>query len=77
MSSLYTEDELSKLSVKQLQQLIKDKGLKTRRSKLRKAQYIANIIAVTTHEEQKKLEKLDTEVTKIKKKKIVRWHPVA
>ncbi len=83
--SRYTWDELSKLTVPELQVLIRENKWKIRRSKLRKAQYIANIIAVTTPQSEKPLEnpleKLAkvAAVTKAKpkakaKQKVVRWH---
>ena len=83
--SRYTWDELSKLTVPELQVLIRENKWKIRRSKLRKAEYIANIIAVTTPQSEKPLEKPLEElakvaaVTKHKPKskatqKVVRWH---
>ena len=86
MSSPYTEQELNKLTVAELQILIKQNKWKIRRSKLRKAEYIANIIAVTTPQadnpKENPLEKLAkvAAVTKPKTKKhkprVVRWHAI-
>ena len=88
--SRYTWDELSKLTVPELQVLIRENKWKIRRSKLRKAQYIANIIAVTTPQadtpekiKENPLEKLAkvAAVTKAKPKakakQKVRWHALA
>ena len=81
MQNTYKWEELSKLTVPELQNLIKENKWKIRRSKLRKAEYIANIIAVTTPQAEKpkenSLEKLAkvAAVTKAKpKKQKVRWH---
>ena len=46
--SKYKWEELSKLTVPELQVLIRENKWKIRRSKLRKAEYIDNIIAITT-----------------------------
>lgn len=82
MPNPYTAEELNKLTVAELQVLIKENKWKIRRSKLRKAQYIANIIAVTNPDKSKELDKLAAEAAlkkpkKMKPKKIVRWHPMA
>jgi hypothetical protein len=84
--SRYTWEELSKLTVPELQVLIRENKWKIRRSKLRKAEYIANIIAATTPQSEKPLEKPLEELAKVaavtkhkpktKKKKVVRWHPL-
>ena len=83
MQNTYTWEGLSKLTVPELQTLIKENKWKIRRSKLRKAEYIANIIAVTTPSDtpekpkENSLEKLAkvAAVTKAKpKKQKVIWH---
>ena len=82
MQNTYTWEGLSKLTVPELQALIKENKWKIRRSKLRKAEYISNIIAVTTPQAEKpkenSLEKLAkvAAVTKAKPKpkQKVRWH---
>ena len=87
MTNPYTEEALNKLTIPELKVLIKENKWKIRRSKLRKAQYIANIIAVTTPKEvpdkpkQKALDELAKAAAlkkpKKKNKRVVRWHPLA